>query len=227
VYFCKVTAISVFTEALGLLNGIGRGSVALAACVAITSCASQQRITLAQPAPVVASTDIIIQIVDLRDTRQRAFHAEGQPHCFRSYGDEFIAPSKVAYFREVLESRSAPHARANLTLSRFETVEFCDATMARVFGIGLAAAVGGVTGGKVALPEHAPESVGGDTFVLRIAGKINDAPFDVSKQFDYRDIKFTNFPSENPDYRKRIYEAIQSAVDEILAAGVKAAEPGR
>jgi len=28
-----------------------------------------------------------------------------------------------------------------LTLSRFETVEFCDATMARVFGIGLAAAV--------------------------------------------------------------------------------------
>jgi len=130
VYFCKVTAISVFTEALGLLNGIGRGSVALAACVAITSCASQQRITLAQPAPVVASTDIIVQILDLRDTRQRAFHAEGQPHCFRSYGDEFIAPSKVAYFREVLESRSAPHARANLTLSRFETVEFCDAAAA-------------------------------------------------------------------------------------------------
>jgi len=75
----------------------------------------------------------------------------------------------------------------------------------------------------VALPFDAPKEVKGDTFVLHLAGTINGRPFDVSEQFDYEDIKFVNFPEENPDYRKRIEQAINMAVDQLLKTDARGA----
>jgi hypothetical protein len=80
----------------------------------------------------------------------------------------------------------------------------------------MSAVTAGVTGGRVVLPVDVPKDIKGDTFIVRFSGAINSIPFDISEQFDYDDISFRSFPSENPEYRARIQHAIDSAVDQLL-----------
>jgi len=103
-----------------------------------------------------------------------------------------------------------------LTVSRFETLEYCDGTVIRTQPLGLAAVTSEVTGGKVVLPVDVPQDIKGDTFILRLAGSVNSKPFDIFEKFDYDDLSFTSFPSENLEYRTRIQHAIDAAVDQLL-----------
>jgi hypothetical protein len=193
--------------------------LAAGACCLLTSCATHQRITLETPQGALPAGHAI-QLIDLRGNDERQPHLSGRPHCSRSYGDEFIVPSKTEYLREVLEAKSAPGAgETRVTLSKFETVEYCDGTVARTRPSGLAAVTAGVTHGQVLPPSGAPTDVRGDAFELHLAGTINGRAFDVSERFDYDDLKFVNFPEENPEYRKRIEQAIDAAADKLLATG--------
>ena len=182
--------------------------VALGACGLLGGCALQQKVTLAQPPSVASSADVAIQLTDSRDSAQKSTHIEGRPRCVRSYGDDFIAPSKMTYFRQVLESRAKPHTHADLVIDRFETLEYCDKTAGEV----TAAAIAGATHVYFGAPTT------GNSFQLRVAGKINGTPFEVSRWFSYDDIKFLNFPSETREYRERMEQAVQGAADEVLAA---------
>jgi len=55
----------------------------------------------------------------------------------------------------------------------------------------------GVTGGKVVLPEFTPNDVSGDRFVLHIAGTLDKEPFEITKQFNYDDLKLLELSKEN------------------------------
>lgn len=188
------------------------------ACCLLASCATHQRITLEPPKG--AYQPRTIRLIDLRGEEEREAHVAGRPHCFRSYGDDFIVPSKTAYLREVLETKLAPGAgETRVTISKFETVEYCDGSVARTRSLGLAAVTAGITHGQVVPPFNAPKDVKGDAFELRLAGTVNGRPFEVLEQFDYDNLKFVNFPEENSDYRKRIEQAIDLAADKLLKAG--------
>lgn len=103
----------------------------------------------------------------------------GSPHCYRSYGDNFFAPPKLTYVQHVVETRAPADAKLLLTVSRFETLEYCDGTVIRTQPLGLAAVTAGVTGGKVVIPVDVPQDIKGDTFILRLSGSINSKPFDI------------------------------------------------
>jgi hypothetical protein len=190
--------------------------VLVAGVCGVSGCASQQRIALQYPKAESLSGGALLAVVDLRTRQERGFHGGGSPHCYRSYGDDFFAPPKLTYLQHVVETRVPANTKVQLTVSRFETLEYCDGTVARTRPLGIAAVTAEVTGGKVVLPADVPNAIKGDTFILRISGTINSKPFDISEQFDYDDIAFTSFPSENPEYRMRIQHALDEAVNQLL-----------
>ena len=192
--------------------------VLIAAASGVTGCASQQRIPLestkaASPASPTVAT---VSLVDARSKQDREFHLGGHPHCYRSYGDDSFVPPKVEYLRHVVEAKAPSSAKVQLKVSRFETIEYCDGSVERTRPSGLAATVAGVTGGKVLLPVDPPKGIKGDRFTLHLAGTVDGTPFDISEEFDYDDIKFTNFPAESSEYRQRIERAIDAAVDQLF-----------
>jgi len=125
---------------------------------------------------------------------------------------------KITYLRQVIESRAPPRAHLNVVIERFETLEYCDETAQKL----VPASVIKDLLDSMASTENLSA---GNIFVLRVAGKINGTPFDVSKGFDYHDVKYLSFPSESPEYQRRISQALQRAVDEVLVSG--SAPPGR
>lgn len=182
----------------------------------VSGCASQQQIALQYPKAASLNAGATVEVVDLRSKHEREFQGAGSPHCYRSYGDNFFAPPKIAYLQHVVEIRAPADVKLRLTVSRFETLEYCDGTVVRTQPLGMSAVTAGVTGGRVVLPVDVPKDIKGDTFIVRFSGAINSIPFDISEQFDYDDISFRSFPSENPEYRARIQHAIDSAVDQLL-----------
>jgi hypothetical protein len=76
----------------------------------------------------------------------------------------------------------------------------------------------GVTGGKVILPEFTPNDVSGDRFVLHIAGTVDKESFGITRQFGYDDLKYLNYPKENPEYLARIRSTFSAAADDILTS---------
>jgi hypothetical protein len=189
--------------------------ISIATMFCLTGCASQIRIALEYP-EAVSSGVATVSVVDARSKQEREFHLGGRPHYYRSYGDDSFVPPKVAYLRRVIEARAPPDAKVELTVSGFETIEYCDGTVERTRPLALSAVVGGMTGGKVVLPGDVPPNIKGDKFTLHLVGTVNGTPFDISEQFDYDDIRFTNFPAENSEYRQRIQRAISAAVDRLL-----------
>lgn len=187
-------------------------SSALAASVLAVGCVFQQKVTLPEPSAAAPSAGVVVQVVDVRDSSQKATHLSTHPHCIRSYGDDFIAPSKIDYLKRVIESRAAPQSHMNVVIERFETLEYCDATASKI----VPPSVIKDLLDYMASSEHLSA---GNIFVLRVAGKINGTPFDVSKGFEYNDVKYLNFPSESPEYQRRISQALQRAVDEALVSG--------
>lgn len=178
-------------------------------------CASNQRVKLAGPDPNGQLNPVTV--VDRREQAAKNFHSEGQPHCLRSYGDRFIDPSTFQYLRTFIVAKASPHPPTLIEITRLETVEYCDGAVKRTRGIGLSAVTAGVTGGKVILPAFTPNDVSGDRFVLHITGAVDKQPFEVTKQFGYDDLKYSNFPSENPEYLARIRSTFAAAVEDIVS----------
>jgi hypothetical protein len=56
--------------------------------------------------------------------------------------------------------------------------------------------------------------------LVRLAGDINGESFDVSRRFDYSDLKYnelTQMPADNATYRERMKRAVVEIVEEIVA----------
>jgi len=118
-----------------------------------------------------------------------------------------------------MESHSNADAKPiHITITEFDTIEYCNSTAARARGAAAAGVVAGVTKGTVFIPVvPSGDDGGGDYFAVRIVGTINGKPFDVARAFNYSDIHFFSFPSENSEYRGRIHDALEAAVQGILA----------
>jgi hypothetical protein len=187
----------------------------VAASGLLAGCAGNQRVRLAGPDQSGRLNPVTV--VDRREQAAKRFHSEGRPHCFRSYGDGFIDPSTFEYLRTFIVTKTSAHPPTLIEITRLETVEYCDGAVKRTRGIGLGAVTAGVTGGKVILPESTPNDVSGDRFVLHIAGTVDRKLFEITKQFGYDDLKYLNYPKEDPEYLARIRSTFAAAADDIVS----------
>jgi hypothetical protein len=160
----------------------------------------------------VAKTAPHITIDDRRPAAERKLHTGGGlSSCQRWYGDDSYVPAKIAYLEQLLAER-IPQTPVQIQLQRFDTVEFCDNTANRA----AAGAAAGATG--VYIPSK--DVRGGNSVLVRLAGDINGESFDVSRRFDYSDLKYnelTQMPADNATYRERMKQAVVAIVDEIIA----------
>jgi len=177
----------------------------------LAGCAYHQSLSFVESGALKAPDSITIS--DTRSDWDRETHVGAFP-CVRRYGDDFIAPTKLAYLKHLLASRSTGDAKLALVVSQFETTEYCEASAERGEAIAAGSAVGSLGHGTVF---QVPSKSNGDVFILHLSGSINGESFDVEKGFDYRDLRFLNFPSENGTYRQRVAEVLDEAADEILS----------
>jgi len=191
----------------------------LCLCVVITGCAYNQSINILEPHESLLTAPAL-KIIDRRTKADRETHLESDPNCLRRYGDGFIMPDKIAYIKHVIAKRIG-NAPMTVTLDRFDTIEYCDRSSRRA-GVaamaGVATVVTALTFKEVEIwsYEHLPSNEGGDRFFIRLSGELDGRRFDVIRGFDYGDLPFTNFPSENDQYTTRIARAIDVAVDSML-----------
>lgn len=199
------------------MNALARRVLASYAVLILVGCAYNQSIDLAQGSALQSPASITFD--DRRSEPDRKTRINPDEGCARWYGDTFIAPSKQALLRHLLATRASAESALAVVLERFDTVEYCGQSAARVAALAQAAAAAAVTGSTAYY--DVPTIPGGDVFVLRVAGSINGKPFDISKGFNYGDVTFSNFPSESPIYRQRVSEVFNAAVDAMLAIAAK------
>lgn len=77
-----------------------------------------------------------------------------------------------------------------------------------------AAGASGALGAHVYIPPT--KQPGGDSVFIRVIGQINGVPFDIFREFDYSDLKFSNLPAENPAYIERLRKVMDEIADEIV-----------
>jgi len=161
---------------------------------------------------LVAKSAPHITIDDRRPVAERKVHTGGGlSSCQRWYGDDSYAPSKIAYLEHLFAER-IPETPVHLQLQRFDTVEFCDNTANRAGAVAATGASG------IYIPSK--DVPGGDSVLVRLAGDINGESFDVSRRFDYSDLKYnglTEMPADNATYRERMKRAVVEIVEEIVA----------
>ena len=179
----------------------------------LAGCAYSQKVSLLEPGAKLTSPSGIV-VLDMRDKATLKTNLNVNPPCAREYGDEFIAPTKIAYLKHLLGSGGGAEVQMQLKLTRFDTVEYCEASSARSTEVARAAATMSVTG-RTQYYRLLPDAKG-DVFIVRIAGEVNGKPFDVSRGFDYSNLSFVSFPSENPEYQSRVKGALREAADVIL-----------
>lgn len=198
--------------------------ILLTVACALTGCGTiySVRVPLAdaaQPATLVA---IHLTIEDRRPEADRKTHLTPGT-CARSYGDETYIPSKLTHLEQLLAKRVPPDTKARIELQKFDTIEYCE-NSARAAGASAAAGASGAVGTSVYLsPTKEP---GGDSLFIRVIGQINDVPFDLTRAFDYSDLKYTNLPSENPAYLDRLRKAMEEIADEMVTKLPAAAVAG-
>lgn len=177
-------------------RGCGCFAAILLFAAATTGCAFRQSVRLDLD-PI--GEDLVSRIIieDARDAEARSTRLEGEfGHCARIYGDRFIEPSKLVFLRTLLAERLTPSFQLVVRLERFDTIEHCNRSQRTAVRGAVSGALRGVW-----FPE---DKEGGDDFELRIEGAANGVPFRFSRRFEYNDIGFLNFPSESPEYRRRI-----------------------
>ncbi len=164
-----------------------------------------------------------ITISDLRSAAEKQSRLESTMGsasiCARLYGDHYILPSKPDYLAHRLASVSPENQTLDISLKKFETTEFCEATATRIRGAAVGAIASAVNHVPSVVSQAAPQN--GDIFVVRIAGTVNGHDFDVTSAFDYSDVSYWSFPSESAVYRQRITDAITQLAREIVTIAAR------
>jgi hypothetical protein len=189
-------------------------------CVAIfgsllVGCAYNQSISFLDKNGVLLAPESI-SIDDRRNEEDKKTRLNVNSKCVRWYGDGFISPDKKSYLKHLVATRTSSSATTRITLNRFETVEYCELSALLAAANAASASAGYISTTSKKTRYQIPPGSRGDVFLLRIAGEVNGRPFDITKGFDYSDIRFLSFPSENAEYRKRLEKSLSEAVDEVV-----------
>lgn len=177
------------------------------------------RVPLAESGQAASTDTGAVIIEDQRPASERKTHTGGGlARCERWYGDDTYIPSKLVYLERLLAERVAG-AAVRVRLQRFDTVEYCDNTANRA-AAAAAAGASGASGNPLFIP--ARNIAGGDSVLVRLAGDINGATFDISQRFNYSDLSYgwSELPAANPAYHERMRLALAVIADEIAAQGL-------
>lgn len=188
--------------------------VLLVASIPMYGCAYYQKVTLLEESEGIKNLSNI-EIVDNRDANSRKTHVEINPFCARWYGDEFIAPSKIEYLKHELSTVYDKSSKLKLVIDIYDTVEYCVDAAARSSALASAAAVSAVTSSSVSYGVSG--DTGGDYFRLNIVGQANGHDLYYAGEFEYYDLSYVNFPSENKEYRNRIKALFEEAAKYIVS----------
>jgi hypothetical protein len=163
--------------------------------------------------PLTADTSGI-HISDLRPEAERKTHGGKTFSCQRWYGDDTFIPTKLEYLKHLLAAQLPPGETLRVDVERFDIIEYCEDTAAKA---GAAAATGASYGSGHPTVYVSNGVPGGDSVLVRVAGRFGADPFDTSRRFDYSDLrwKFMEMPSANAEYRDRLRKALGEIADEI------------
>jgi len=166
------------------------------------------------PPPLMTDTPGI-EIVDLRPEAERRTHTGKAFSCQRWYGDDTFLPSKLDYLKHLLTSRLPQSETWHVRVERFDVVEHCEDTADRA---GAAAATGASYGAGNPTVYVATGVPGGDSVVVRVVGGVAGRSFDITRRFDYSDLKwkFLELPAASAEYRDRLRKALGEIADEIV-----------
>lgn len=174
---------------------------------ALSGCAYNEKITLNTKLENKRSI-ANIQLVDTRDDGERKTRLTARPTCIRDYGDSFIAPSKMEYLSTLLSNHISSREPLKITINTFKTLEHCDKSVDSV----IRSAFAGL-GYIVISPEKTYPENTGNYFELKISGEVNNSSFNFHQAFDYNDLRFLNFPSENIEYSTRASALLDNFVE--------------
>lgn len=157
-----------------------------------------------------------IDISDLRPEAERETHTGKAFSCQRWYGDDTFIPSKLEYLKHLLAARLSPGETLRVDVERFDIIEYCEDTAAKA---GAAAATGASYGAGNPTVYVSRGVPGGDSVLVRVVGRLGADPFDISRRFDYSDLrwKFMEMPAANAEYRARLRKALGEIADDIRA----------
>jgi hypothetical protein len=186
-----------------------------AALAALAGCATAYtvKIPLAETSTVADTSRVTLD--DQRtDKPDKVKLSNGLVSCQRSYPDSTFQPSKVEFLHRRLAAHVTEGMKLNVTLTKLDTIEFCDDSSARAS----AAAVGGATG--VFIPSAGVPN--GDRFELRVAGTADGRPFEVTRAAGYSDLRVLAMPGSIPEYQQRVAAVFDAAAAEIVATATAA-----
>lgn len=174
--------------------------------------------------PVSRQTEAMLARVQLEDARaperRRQFVQFGQERCVVAAGEDFIAPSKLAYLRSLLAERLAPAQPIRVRIERFDTIERCEKTLAQTPRSARHEELTETSAGK-GRASDGREGSSGDDFTLQLAGTLDDRPFQFRRSFDYGDLVFSGSPGGNARYRARIQQLFAEFIQELRDLGTR------
>jgi hypothetical protein len=185
-----------------------------------SGCAYNQSVNiLGEQESLVASNNI--EIIDYRPESEKSTKIDTsiKDAPARRYGDSFIEPNKLDYLHHVLSSKLDSSKKIMVTLTRFDTIEYLPGSIEQNKKLmkNPAAVFGGAIGALIASISTVKEENQGDNLVMILGGTVNGQKFTIYKLFNYSDLSYVNFPSENPEYAHRLKAIIDEAATEILS----------
>jgi hypothetical protein len=196
------------------LGGIVAAIGSLAGC---TTAYSVKIPLVERSAPAEISRVVLLD--ERAEKPDRVKLGNGLISCQRWYPDSTFQPSKVQFLHSRLAAHLPEGRSATVTLTKLDTVEFCDDSSSRAS----AAAVAGATG-ALGMPVIIPSAgvPNGDRFELRVAGSIDNTPFELVRFAGYSDLNVLTMPGTNPAYQQRVAEVFDAAAAEIVALSTAA-----
>ena len=158
----------------------------------------------------------VVTINDLRDEESKNWRLGSRDNPSRWYGDSNFVPDRISYLSKQIELKLMSDVPVAINLYKFEVVEYIPKTVERSMAYASAGATSSIPGVVYTGNPFTDGEGKHDSLVLMLDGTIGDKPFKFSLSSRTDEIKFFNFPHENPEFHELTRKMFSIAADKIV-----------